>query len=255
MIHSRCRVTARENPVSNIFIVTFHSSEISSSVSPGQFVNIKVSGSDSPLLRRPFSVYYTEGEEFSIIFDVRGSGTALLALIRPGEAVDIIGPLGCPYRVDGEYTTALLVGGGLGVAPLPMAARALKKKGRRVSTFLGARSIDRVISAHLEDPHVATDDGSSGFKGTVVDLLRMHLDSGGSGNPKIFACGPHPMLSALSLLAAEREIPCEISLESPMACGVGLCQGCPVEIRGEEKQYALICKEGPVFDSRRVRIA
>src|SRR5260221_6311706 len=167
MIHSRCRVTARENPGSNILILRFHSPEIASTVSPGQFVNIKVTDSDYPLLRRPFSVYHAGQEEFSIIFDIRGSGTSILASKRPGEMVDIIGPLGCPYHVEGEYSTALLVGGGLGVAPLPMVALAVKRTRKGVLTFLGARSLERVVSAHLEDPRVATDDGSSGFKGTV----------------------------------------------------------------------------------------
>src|ERR1041384_464614 len=255
MIHSRCRVTARENPGSNVLVLRFHSPETPSTVSPGQFVNIKVTDSGYPLLRRPFSVYHAEREEFSIIFDIRGSGTAILASKRPGETVDIIGPLGSPFDVEGAYSTALLVGGGLGVAPLPMVARAVKRTRKEVLTFLGARSLERVISAHLDDPRVATDDGSSGFRGTVVDLLRMHLENGSTGKPKIFACGPNPMLSVLSQFASERKIPCEVSLESPMACGVGLCQGCPVELRGEEKRFALIRKEGPVFDSGRVCLA
>jgi dihydroorotate dehydrogenase electron transfer subunit len=255
MIHTRCPLTARENPVSNIFVEHFRCPEIAASVQPGQFVNIRVSDSDFPLLRRPFSVYHADVHEISIIFDVRGTGTGILASKNIGEFVDIIGPLGCSFGVDGDdFDTALLVAGGLGVAPLPLVARSLAGRGKRIDTFLGASTRKRIVSSFLEGAHLATDDGTSDFRGTVVDLLRSHLVRGGYKRPKIFGCGPNAMLAALSRLAEEHAILCEISLESPMACGVGLCQGCPVELSGDERKYGLVCKDGPVFNSRKVRI-
>lgn len=254
MIHSCCPLTVREHTGSNIFLASFHSPEIAASVRPGQFINIKINEAEYPLLRRPFSVYRVNGDEMTIIFDVRGIGTNILASKRVGDLIDIIGPLGSSYGLEGDYGTALLVAGGLGVAPLPMVARGLAGSGRRIVVFLGAGTRERIVTSFFDKPHVATDDGSSGFRGTVVDLLRSHLQTEGFPRPKIFACGPNPMLAALSRLAEEQEIPCEISLESPMACGVGLCQGCPVELVDDEGKYALICREGPVFDSRRVRI-
>ncbi len=253
MIHSLCPLIARENPVSNIFVERYHSPEIASRVRPGQFINIKVAGSDFPLLRRPFSVYHVDGDEISIIFDVRGIGTEILASKHPGELVDLIGPLGTSYSVEGDFKTALLVGGGLGVAPLPLVAGSLARRGKRLVTFLGAGTRGRIVSSFFEGAHLATDDGTSDFRGTVVDLLKMHLEREGYEKPMIFGCGPNAMLRALSKLAEEFEIPCEVSLESPMACGVGLCQGCPVELAGDERKYALICKEGPVFNSKKVR--
>ena len=254
MIHTRCTVAAHEMPAPDIFILTVHSPEIASSVKPGQFVNVKVTESSFPLLRRPFSVYHVHDGKAAIIFDVRGIGTRILASKRIGDALDIIGPLGRPYVIDAGYETAILVGGGLGVAPLPMITLALKNSGKALLTFLGARTRSLLVDSHLENVSVSTDDGSAGFKGTVVDLLRSRLRASRYKKPKIFACGPNPMLRNLSLFAAEHQIPCEVSLESPMGCGVGICQGCPVALADHEGQYALICRDGAVFDSRRVRI-
>ena len=121
-------------------------------------------------------------------------------------------------------------------------------------TLLGARSQEYIIPTFLNHVSVATDDGSLGFRGTVVDLLRAELARGSYLKPKIFACGPSAMLRSLSNVAKEYRVPCEVSLESAMACGVGLCQGCPVEREGGEKKYTLVCKEGPVFDCNSIRV-
>ena len=177
MIHTRCAVTAHETPAPNIFVLTVHSPEIASSVKPGQFINVKVVESSYPLLRRPFSVYHVHDGEADIIFDVRGAGTRILASKRIGDVLDIIGPLGRPYGIDDGYDTAILVGGGLGVAPLPMITRALKNSGRAILTFLGARTRSLIVDSHLENVAVSTDDGSAGFKGTVVDLLRSSVET------------------------------------------------------------------------------
>jgi dihydroorotate dehydrogenase electron transfer subunit len=254
MIHSRSPVTAREQSAPDTFILRFHSPGISASVRPGQFINVRADDSDYPLLRRPFSVTSAERGEVGILFDVRGIGTRILSEKHVGDMVDIIGPLGSPYQTAGEFETALLVGGGLGVAPLPMVERSLRGSGKKIALFLGARTAARIVGSCSAPPLTATDDGSAGFRGTVVDLLRHRLDTDRFERPKIFGCGPNRMLAALAQLAAERNIPCEISLETPMACGVGLCQGCPVELAGEGPRYALVCRDGPVFDARTVRI-
>jgi dihydroorotate dehydrogenase electron transfer subunit len=255
MMQFFARITGVRQAAPGIFVLTFTAPEIAERITPGQFVNIKVNDFNVPLLRRPFSVYTVTGNEVSIIFNVIGLGTSILSAKRPGDLLDIIGPLGRPYDLASEFTTAILVAGGLGVAPLPMITSALKDTAKDVVTFLGARSADQLVTTHLTNIRSATDDGSEGYHGTVVDLLRVELNAQSFHSPKIFACGPHPMLRALAALAEERGIVCEISLESSMACGIGICQGCPVEIVGGERKYALICKEGTVFDTRTVVIS
>ncbi len=232
-----------------------HAPTIARAVEPAQFVNIKVNHLPVPLLRRPFSVYRIEGETIEILFHVVGAGTELLAGVREGDMLDVLGPLGHPYGLDDAFDTAILVGGGLGVAPFPLTSEALEQRGKRIVTLLGARSASQLITGHLRALSCATDDGSAGFRGNVVDLLREVVRRDPPVRPKIFACGPNVMLAALQKAAAELAIPCEVSLESVMACGIGLCQGCPVELRGEERKYALICKEGTVFDAQRIVFA
>jgi len=254
MIQSYARVASIETVGPNIHVLSIHSPEIVPLVTPGQFINIKVNDGDQPFLRRPFSVYHTEGEILQIIFNAIGLGTTILSRKHVGDILDLIGPLGRPFETPEGFETAILVAGGLGVAPLPLLTSVLRKSGRSALTFLGARTGDQVVRRHLENVHIATDDGSEGFHGTVVDALRLLLKTGVPSNPKIFGCGPNAMLNSLAELAAEFQIPCEVSLESAMACGIGICQGCPIELIDGEKKYALVCKEGTVFDARKVRI-
>ena len=165
----------------------------------------------------------------------------------------MLGPLGVPFSVDGDdFTTAVLVGGGLGVAPLPLATETLVRRGKRVVTFLGARTASQVVEAYLTNLEIATDDGSRGFRGNVVELLASRWQSLKEHEVKVFACGPTAMLRALAQFVRTHNIPCEVSLEGPMACGFGICQGCPVALAGGEKKYALMCKDGPVFDVRSI---
>jgi dihydroorotate dehydrogenase electron transfer subunit len=252
MMLSRYPVVALRSVGPGTYVLAIQAPEIASKVLPAQFLNIKVNDLHAPLLRRPFSVYRVDGEIVEIIFHVVGSGTAILSEATPGTTLDVLGPLGHAYGLDGDYETALLVAGGLGVAPLPITTAALARRSKRIHTFLGARSAAHLLREHLVNVEVATDDGSAGHHGTVVDLLKKSLATSMPSRPKIFACGPNPMLNALARAAAELGIVCEVSLESVMGCGIGICQGCPVELRSDGKKYALICKEGTVFDSRDV---
>ncbi|MBX2992231.1 MAG: dihydroorotate dehydrogenase electron transfer subunit [Bacteroidetes bacterium] len=206
-------------------------------------------------MRRPFSVYRTQGEFVEIIFNVVGKGSSVLRKKQRGDLIDALGPLGVPFSLsEDDFDTAVLVGGGLGVAPLPIATATLVARQKSVLTFIGSRTDRQLVKNHLINVHVATDDGTEGLHGTVVDLLKKYSDSYRSGRPKIFACGPTKMLHAVAAFAIENTIPCEVSLEGPMACGFGICQGCPVELTGTERKYALMCKDGPTFDVRRIRI-
>ena len=243
-------VTSREEIAEGIFTLSFQSKEISESVSPGQFVNVRSGDACLPLLRRPFSISRVLGGEVELLFNVVGQGTRMLAAKRQGDMLDVLGPLGVPFGFDGEYETALIVAGGLGVAPFPLLTTTLKRNRKTIVTFLGARTAIHLTPAHLENVQVATDDGSKGYRGTVVGLLREYLRQHQVSRPKIFGCGPMNMLKALADLAREANIECEVSLEGDMACGIGLCQGCPVERSSGKKKYALVCVEGPTFNSK-----
>jgi dihydroorotate dehydrogenase electron transfer subunit len=255
MLHLHCRILEVQNVAPEIFVLSFNAPGLAASVAAGQFVNIRIRESYDPLLRRPFSVYRTDGDTVEVLFQKIGKGTALLADLEAGEDLDIIGPLGHGFRLDDpSFQTAVLVGGGLGVAPLPIATAALRRAGKRIITLLGARSASLIVDAHLENLHVATDDGTLGLRGNVVDLAARHLTADTTDGLRLFACGPMPMLRAIAEFARSRQIACEVSLEGQMACGIGICQGCPVELAGQERRYALMCKDGPVFDTRDIVI-
>lgn len=255
IVQEVCPVVEVHKPGDGTYALAFRSRSIARSVKAGQFLNVRVDGTTDPLLRRPFSVYRVEGDFVELIFHVIGKGTALLAAKRKGDTLDVLGPLGTPFKLtESDCATAILVGGGLGVAPLPIATATLRAARTPVATFLGARSSNQVVDAYLDNLSVATDDGTRGFHGNVVELLRTTLAQKPYPNPKIFACGPTAMLKALATFAIESNIPCEVSLEGPMACGIGICQGCPVELTGDGKKYALMCKDGPVFDVRTIRL-
>jgi dihydroorotate dehydrogenase electron transfer subunit len=250
-----CPVTSVRSPARGVFVLAFLSPSIASSLLPGQFLNFRVGEGNDPLLRRPFSAYRVEKNQVEIIFNVVGRGTSLLSALRPGDRIDVLGPLGVPFRFSGEdFDTGVLIGGGLGVAPLPLLTRALRKAGKNVLTFVGGRTASLLLTEYLETPLTATDDGSAGFHGTVVQLARERLAGEKVLRPKIFACGPTPMLKAVAEFARASALPCEVSLEGPMGCGIGICQGCPVELIGEEKKYALMCKDGPTFDIRAIKL-
>jgi dihydroorotate dehydrogenase electron transfer subunit len=255
MLHLHCRVLNLKPVATGVFVLSLHAPELTTQVTAGQFVNIRVSDGIDPLLRRPFSIHRVEGDAIEILFQKLGRGTSRLADARPGETLDLIGPLGNGFHLDdASYSTAVLLGGGLGVAPLPLATSALRAAKKTIITLLGARSSDLVIDAHLVNVHVATDDGSRGLKGTVVDLAARVLAHETLDAPRFFACGPTPMLKAVAAFARLKGLDCEVSLEGQMACGFGICQGCPVEVVGEERKYALTCKDGPVFNIRNIAI-
>lgn len=255
MMIDHCPVQNVEQVADNVFIIRFVSAQISRAIQPGQFLNIRLGTGTDPLLRRPFSAHHVDGEDVEIIFNVVGKGSQILQRKKRGDRLDVLGPLGKPFSIDSDaFDTGVLVGGGLGVAPLPLITNALRHRGKRIETYLGARTQSAIVDRHLANLHIATDDGSSGFSGNVIDLLKKELHTLALARPMIFACGPTPMLRAVSLLAQEADVPCEVSLEGPMACGFGICQGCAVERIDGPGKYALVCKDGPTFDARKIKI-
>ena len=237
----------------NIFLIKVRCPEIANAIQPGQFLNVRVSESIFPLLRRPFSVCDVEGEFLYLMFNILGEGTKLLAKKHIGETIDILGPLGNGFNFHGNFGTAIIVAGGLGTAPFPYLIRKINDE-KNIKCFVGGRSSHDVIQYGMIDTVVSTDDGSIGFKGTVIDLLNQNLKEIKSSKPKIFGCGPNAMLRALKEFAIKNDIECEASTECAMACGFGICQGCPIEAVNQLEKYYLVCKDGPVFNVRDVVI-
>jgi dihydroorotate dehydrogenase electron transfer subunit len=231
---------------------------------PGQFVGVSVGGpASSMLLRRSFAIYratptgaYTGTVQF--VVGVHGRGTEWLAGVRPGEPLDLVGPLGTPFRLPGSPVGCLLVGGGYGSAPLFGLAEALRARECRVDLLIGAGTADRLFG-ELEAKRTAgavtvtTDDGSAGFRGTVTDVLPDELER--TGALVVYACGPMPMLRAVGAVADSYGLPCQVAVEESMACGIGVCMTCVLPVVGEDgvTRMTRSCVDGPVFDARRVR--
>lgn len=235
----------------HIYLLKVHSPEIASIIKPGQFLNVRVSDRVYPLLRRPFSVCDVEGEHLYLMFNIMGEGTNILAHKPIGSTLDILGPLGNGYNINGGFETAVIVAGGLGAAPFPYVTRLLRGK-KKILSFIGGKTQLDVITHRMEDFHVATEDGSWGLKGTVIDLLKENQNLLNPQKVKMLACGPNPMLKALKDFCLEFDIDCEISTECAMACGFGICQGCPIESTQHPDKYLLVCKDGPVFNVKEV---
>ena len=231
---------------------------------PGHFVGVQVGGAESSmLLRRAFALYDVQprgvyGGTVQVVFAVHGKGTAWLADRRAGDRLDVVGPLGKPFRLPRSAVTATLVGGGYGAAPLLPLADALRERGCRVDMVLGAGSSDRLFGLleakrMVDSIAVTTDDGSMGTRGRVSDLLPGVLDK--SRADVVYACGPMAMLRAVADLAAERGIPSQVAVEESMACGIGVCMTCVLPVVSEDGLTRMVrsCVEGPVFLGDRVR--
>jgi len=262
-------------------VLVIESQEIARNAIPGSFVTIKVGNGDEPLLRRPFSIHRVmENRFFWLLVRKIGKGTRRIALTQPGEQISVLGPLGCGYQPSKDIRRVVLVGGGVGVAPLLFAADRLLQDKVETVVALGAARSGNLYSMDafrlLEAPvHLATEDGSTGRKGLVTDLLAetiptdpieilmMRKKRGFDADllaekippaefTEIFACGPMPMLGAVARWARAHGVKCKVCLETVMACGVGSCQGCAIPIRSISdavSHYERICCEGPVFDS------
>jgi dihydroorotate dehydrogenase electron transfer subunit len=243
-------VVQREQLTASVVALHIRSAYIASTIQPGQFINIKVQQGIYPLLRRPFSVAYKEDDIFTVIFDVVGEGTRILSEKQTGDSIDVLGPLGEPFALPkNKNTTVAIVAGGLGMAPMPILTQTLLDNGiSEIVTFLGARSADYLVDYKLKNVHFATDDNSGGFHGTVVTLFEQWVSENADKSIHVYSCGPNPMLRALQQTLEKHSLHGQVSLECVMACGIGICQGCPVESLNGGRKYRLVCKEGPVFD-------
>lgn len=243
-----CKIVKAVPLTSDVYDLTLECPELAERALPGQFAQIYLPGHT---LRRPISICGIDREQGTLrfVFQVRGQGTAELSQFQPGDDLELLAPLGHGFPID-PTKKILLVGGGIGVPPLLGCAAEL---GANAVAVLGFRSKGAVIleqdfQATGAKTLIATDDGSYGFHGLVTQLAEKEDFN------VVFACGPLPMLKAVRALAEQKGTSCFLSLEERMACGIGACLGCAVPLLDETgKQYfGHVCKDGPVFDSRRV---
>ncbi|MDP3285981.1 MAG: dihydroorotate dehydrogenase electron transfer subunit [Desulfobacterales bacterium] len=228
---------------------------------PGQFVMLRIDGRTSPMLRRPFSIHrIIESEKgIEILYRVVGEFTGRLSEVKDGEWVDIMGPLGKGFSLPENFGRIFIVAGGIGVAPLLfLSIHILEKKmagPSDIKVFLGARSKedllcrDDFLNLGL-DVMITTDDGSEGKTCLITNPVEVALKEKRPG--VIYACGPSGMLKCLAGIAEIYKVPCQISTESVMACGIGACLGCAIEGK-DESRYLHVCIDGPVFDSRDIK--
>lgn len=259
-IKEKCKLLKKEEIAKGIFKFSVQAPKIAKMAKPGQFLEIKVTkdGSNEPFLRRPISIFNLDDENVEFIFQVKGRGTEVLAKREVGEDIDIMGPLGFgTFKID-SYENVSIIGGGIGIYPLYELAKELNGKAKNINIYLGFRNIDLVTcEKEFEEVSdkltVATDDASYKNRGFAIDYLKE--DSKSQKPDIIFACGPLPMLRSVREFAIEQNIPCQISLEERMGCGVGACLGCAVKvISGAQERYGHVCKEGPVFNAKDVEI-
>ena len=221
-------------------------------IMPGQFVQVRVDGSPSTYLRRPISIHDVELDqnEITLLVQQVGEGTRHLAAAEDGDTINMVLPLGNGFSLPEKGERCLLVGGGIGIAPLYYFAKVLNAKGVRPTLLLGGKAETDLLRLadyqNLGETFVTTEDGSLGDKGFVT----MHSVWQKQSFDKIYVCGPKPMMKAVAKLAAEKNVWCEVSLENLMACGLGACLCC---VEDTVDGHVCVCKEGPVFNTRRLK--
>ena len=256
------KLIKKEKLKEDIFKFSVEAPEIVNTSKQGNFIEIRVSENIEPFLRRPISIYNLDKEKgiLEFIFQVKGKGTEILSKKEEGDLIDIIGPLGYGTFDYENYQNIAVIGGGIGVFPLYELSKNAKKDGKNVNIYLGFRNKDFVLleeefKAVSDKFIITTDDGSYSEKGFAIDFLKKDVEEGKID--AIYACGPLPMLKAVRNFAIEKDIPCQISLEERMGCGLGVCLGCAVKTANSPKdapEYMHVCKAGPVFEAKEVEI-
>ena len=262
MIQENAEVLANTPLTPDYYTMTLGCSEAFAASSPGQFVMLSVAPGPLPLLRRPFSIHRLETDaagrvELQILYKVVGQGTTLLARTPAGATLSLLGPLGRGFVLREDCRRIYLAAGGIGAAPMVFLLERLHQAGRACEVFLGGRSREdllcRDIFQNLARKVVTTtDDGSEGAR----CFLTSPLEEAARSRPPdaIMACGPMDMLVCVAGIADRLQIPCQISIEATMACGLGACLGCAVPAAGQTAGYLHVCKDGPVFDIHQLRL-
>lgn len=243
-------ILSNEKVADGYFTMEILAPVIAKIAKPGQFLNIKVADGLEPLLRRPISIYDADAEsgKLKILYFKKGRGTEILSQQKKGSTLDITGPHGNTFPIQKDFKNILLVGGGFGTAPLSFLAK--ENTDKNIFVAIGARTKEFVfcvkdfekIGAKVE---INTEDGSLGEKGLVTLSVQKVIDE--NKIDAVYVVGPVPMMKAVAKIVEEKNIPCFVSMEERMACGVGTCFGCVCKTK---KGYETVCSDGPVFDSR-----
>ena len=246
----------------NHYHLVLHAGKEYLSSSPGQFLMIRPGGRDVSLLGRPMSIYAVnkdgDGACVEVLYRVAGRGTGLMAQLKEGEMVGVVGPLGKGFTLYRDKKRVVLVAGGVGVAPLTFLAKAyrnLPETGSvEVVSYIGARSGTCIVGkgelGSIGRVNVSSDDGTCGHHGLVTDLFAKDLGVFEEDETAVYACGPSPMLKKMQEITSDRSFIVQASLEERMACGIGACLGCVVRVK--RGGYARVCTEGPVFNLKEV---
>ncbi|NLJ85786.1 MAG: dihydroorotate dehydrogenase electron transfer subunit [Firmicutes bacterium] len=263
MIIEKARVISNSEIKLGYYFLRLFSPKMAEVAEPGQFAMLRCSynNTSDPLLRRPLSFHDASWKkgEISFLYQVKGKGTKELSRLVANGSADVMGPLGTGFRLPkvspGKRQPIAIIGCGVGVAPLVFLASTAHNRGYEVRTFIGARSessllVDPILVAKSSVLSTATEDGSAGYHGNIVSLLRNKESLVAECGPA-YVCGPEAAMAAVVSLCTELGIPCQVSLESIMACGVGACLGCTCNTT-RSPNYTRVCTEGPVFDGEEV---
>lgn len=243
-------ILVNEKMGQDIWRMEISAPQIAAASAPGQFVNVRLHEHAEPLLRRPISLHGIDQEKGTIAFLylVVGKGTEMMTKMAEGQDINLLGPLGKGFSLDFKGERAIVIGGGIGSAPLYPLMQELRKKGKQVTLVLGARNKESIVALDLyhaigAECRIATEDGSMGTKGFVTTILEQEIK--GEACDYLYACGPIPMLRAVEDMAEQYGIKGEISTEAHMGCGLGICLSCSV--KGKDGKNRKVCQAGPVF--------
>ena len=265
LVNETARIVRNEPVGPKLHVMALDSPEIAAAVKPGQFVHMKVPGAQQHVLRRPFSIYAANspGGTLEILYQEVGSLTRFMPTLD-GGSVELIGPVGATWSGlerfgKGTCSHALLVGGGVGAAPLFMLAEALVKAGCPTDIVLGAQTFEALVTRERytallgREPYCATDDGSYGHAGFCTALVEERLEKGSSADDAPYdylaVCGPEPLMKIVSGMGERAKVYTELSMEKRMACGIGACLSCVVDTTQGKRRS---CVDGPVFNAEEI---
>lgn len=249
-----CHVLDQTEITADIYRMSLKVDEIARDGHPGQFVHLRIGNGTDPLLRRPLSIHRVDREQgrIELLYRVVGRGTGLMRKAEQGDIYDLLGPLGRGFRMDGSFSHALVVAGGMGSAPVFFLIDELLLLGKQVTLFWGVKCKSEIfdlpdLKNNGVEVRVATEDGSMGHDGLITDILKQFIeDRREDSSLEGYVCGPKGMLKKIQAMARETSCNWQVSVEERMACGTGVCLGCAIQVK--QGGYKMVCSDGPVFD-------